>query len=203
MRFRTHAEATQFVKALLAAKEGGARELMGARMDSVPQWVPGPDGKTPLPALDGALVEAVYISYLPATARQKEEAKGAKLSGLKLERISGRLVDVRQVSDGTCQVLLTNGLRNAGDKIPFRGPNVDKGILAAIGLNEGLVETDEEILARVPADLLERLRANKLAMAAKSRARTAVPAGQAELPLDQTQAQPQPQTNNEGRMRLK
>lgn len=157
MRLRTYKEAMEFVKLLLAAKEGGKRELPSlAKLDSVPAWSGTSEHK-----LDGSEVEAVYLSYLPATEKQKKEADTARLAGVKLERISGRLIDVRQVKDGTVQVLFSNGLRNADGSIPFRGPNVDKGILCYLAVNEGLGEPVEDIIARVPNDLLEKLKAGK------------------------------------------
>lgn len=157
MRLRTYKEAMEFVKLLLAAKEGGKRELPSlAKLDSVPAWA-----GTSAHKLDGSEVEAVYLSYLPATDKQKKQAEPAKLAGVKLERISGRLIDVRKVKDGTVQVLFSNGLRNADGSIPFRGPNVDKGILCYLAVNEGLGEPVEDIIARVPKDLLDRLKAGK------------------------------------------
>ena len=159
MRFRTHAEATAFVKALLEAKGQGLRELMTADLDSVPQWKE--DGKTPPPALDGSRVTAVYMAYKKPTAKQIKEAEGVELAGIEKEVIEGRLVDVREVSDGTTQVLFTNGQRNANGKIPWRGPNVDKGILCYLAIDEGLGEPVADIIARVPQEMKDRLKAMK------------------------------------------
>lgn len=157
MRLRTYKEAMEFVKLLLKAKEEGKRELPSlAKLDSVPAWA-----GTSAHKLDGSEVEAVYLSYLPATDKQKKQADTARLAGVKLERISGRLIDVRKTKDGTVQVLFSNGLRNADGSIPFRGPNVDKGILAYLAIGEGLGEPVEDIVARVPNDLLEKLKAGK------------------------------------------
>lgn len=158
MRFRTHSEAKAFVKALLAAKVAGQREFMTAKLDTVPQWQAG---KTPPPALDGSRIVAVYMAYRKPTAAQKAAAEVAKVAGVELQVIDGRLVDVREVSDGTCQVLFTNGLRNEGGDVPWRGPNVDKGILCYLAVDEGLGEPVEDIIARVPQDLKDQLRAMK------------------------------------------
>lgn len=157
MRLRTHKEAMEFVKLILKAKQEGQRELPSlAKLDSVPAWSGTSEHK-----LDGSEVEAVYLSYLPATKKQKKQADTARLAGVRLERISGRLIDVRQCKDGTVQVLFSNGLRNADGAIPFRGPNVDKGILCYLAIGEGLGEPVDDIIARVPNDLLEKLKAGK------------------------------------------
>lgn len=159
MRLRTYQEATAFVKALLEAKEQGKRELATVKLDSVPAWTGKKTDKEWVP--DGSEVEAVYLAYREATDTQKEQAKSAKLAGTRLERISGRLVDVRRCKDGTCQVLMTNGLRDGEGNVPFRGPNVDKGILVCLSINEGLGETVDEAISRVPAAMLDELKANK------------------------------------------
>lgn len=187
MKLKNHTEATAFVKALLKMRkegggnvQGGGRELPGlAKLDSIPAWN---KEKTP-PKLDGSEIEAVYLSYLEATEEQKEQTLPARMAGCKLERISGRLVDVRECADGTCQVLFTNGLRDAGGAIPYRGPNVDKGILCALSIGEGLGENVDEILARVPQEMVEKLKAGKAAQAAK-KVRTASVKVPAEAPGD-------------------
>lgn len=162
MRFRTYEEATAFVKALLKARQDGKREHMTARLDSVPAWSGvKKDPAAPEWVPDGSEVEAVYLSYMEADEKQKEEAKPAKLAGVKLERMSGRLVDVRLCKDGTCQLLLVSGLRDAAGKPAFRGPNVDKGILCYLAIGEGLGESVDEIIARVPANLKELLAKQK------------------------------------------
>lgn len=162
MRFRTHEEAKAFVKALLAAKKAGQREFMTAKLDTVPQWTPGPDGKTPPPALNGSRITAVYLAYRKPTKHQEEAAASAKAAGMELQVIEGRLVDVREVdSDKTCQVLFTNGLRNEGGQVPFRGPNVDKGILCYLAVDEGIGEPVADIIARVPEELKAKLKAMK------------------------------------------
>jgi len=157
MRFRTYEEATAFVKFLLDQKTEGVRAPMKAtvKLDTLPAWN-GADA-----ICDGSEIDAVYISYRPATDKQKQQAMPAKMAGVKLERITGRLVDVRKCKDGTVQVLFTNGLRDTDGKIPYRGPNIDKGILCALSINEGLGETVEEIIKRVPEDLLKKLREYK------------------------------------------
>jgi hypothetical protein len=159
MRFRTYEEATAFIKGLLKAKEDGKRDFVTAKLDSVPQWAA--KGKTPEPKLDGSRIVAVYMAYRPPTERQKKAAKGAKYAGVDLQQIEGRLVDVRRVSDGTVQVLFTNGLRNEGEAIPWRGPNVDKGILCFLAVDEGLGEPIEDITKRVPEELVAKLKAMK------------------------------------------
>jgi len=158
MRLRTWTEATAFVKALLEAKEAGKRELATVKLDSIPAWSGKPKeaGKEWTP--DGSEIEAIYLAYREATEEQKEQAKSAKLAGTRLERITGRLVDVRRCKDGTCQVLFTNGLRDGQGNVPFRGPNVDKGILVCLSINEGLGETVDEAIARVPADVVAKLK---------------------------------------------
>lgn len=210
MRYRTHVESMSFVRELNKAKKAGQREFMGARLDSVPAWVPNADGSPIVHKLDGSPIEAVYVSYLPADEKQVKQAENAKLAGMKMERISGRLVDVRECKDGTIQVLVTNGLRSGDGKVPFRSFNIDKGILAAVGFNEGLVETEEEILARIPADLLEKLKANKLAI---EKARTKKPVdnpNQNQLPLAVPATGPstpttstKPEDPGEGRVKLR
>lgn len=165
MRYRTINEATEFVRALARVKTVGAREFLGVKMDSVPAWEAA-DGKAIEHKLDGAEVEAVYLSYLVADDKQKEQAKPAKLAGVKLERISGRLVDVRTCKDGTVQLLLTNGLRDGEGKVAFRGPNIDKGILCYLAIGEGLGESVDEIIARVPQDAIDRLKDGKAAQLA-------------------------------------
>ena len=168
MRLRTYNEATAFVKELLKAKEAGQREYLTAKLDTIPAWSGKPkDDKEWVP--DGSEIEAVYLSYAEATDKQKEQAKPAKLAGVKLERISGRLVDVRRCKDGTCQVLFTNGLRDGQGSVPFRGPNIDKGILVCLSINEGLGETVDEAIARVPQAMIDKLRANKTAKSKKAR----------------------------------
>ena len=167
MRYRTFEEATAFVKMLCGEKLKGNRSLMTSKLDSVPAWGVGKTEHK----LDGSEIEAVYLSYMEATDNQKEQAKPAKLAGVKLERISGRLVDVRKCADGTVQVLFTNGLRNADGSIPFRGPNVDKGILAYLSVGEGLGEPVEDIIARVPQALIDKLKATKAKLAPKKKAK--------------------------------
>lgn len=158
MKFRTYVEATSFIKAFQIVKEGGKREMLGVKLDSTPAW----EGASPiLHALDGAEIDAVYLSYLIPTDEQKQAALPAKLAGVKLERITGRLVDVRKVKDGTVQVLFTNGLRDAEGEPAYRGPNVDKGILCALSIGEGLGESVDEIIARVPQEMIDRLREGK------------------------------------------
>jgi hypothetical protein len=115
----------------------------------------------------------VYIAYLDPTAEQVEAARPAKMAGVALQVIVGRLVDVRECSDGTVQVLFTNGLRDEGGDIPWRGPNVDKGILCALSVNEGLNETPEESIARVPEEL--KLRLKELKARRRKKSRTAKP----------------------------
>jgi hypothetical protein len=160
MRYRTVKEATEFVRALARVKSVGAREFLGVKLDSVPAWEAA--GTGPIEhKLDGAEIEAVYLSYREATDQQKEQAKPAKLAGIKLERIVGRLVDVRRCKDKTVQVLFTNGLRDGEGNIAFRGPNIDKGILCYLSVGEGLGESVDEIIARVPQVLIDRLRASK------------------------------------------
>lgn len=163
MKFKDYKEATAFAKALAEAKAAGKRELLGVKFDSTPAW--GTD-KTEH-KLDGSEVEAVYLSYMEATDRQKFQATPAKLAGVKLERISGRLIDVRTCKDGTVQLLLSNGLRDGEGKIAFRGPNVDKGILCALSFGEGLGELVDEIIARVPDEMIAKLKATKAALAPK------------------------------------
>lgn len=174
MRFKDYKEATTFVKALLAAKESGKRELLTARLDSVPAWsgVPKDPDKQWVP--DGSEIEAVYLSYKDADDRQKEQAKPAKLAGVKLERISGRLVDVRRCKDGTCQVLFTNGLRDGQGEVPFRGPNIDKGILVCLSIGEGLGESVDEAIARVPQEMIDKLKAGKVGKRAKAKSKKAL-----------------------------
>jgi hypothetical protein len=168
MRFRTVMEATSFVRALAEAKSAGKRELLGAKLDSVPAWE-SPDGKLVEHKLDGSEIEVVYLSYLPATDTQKRQATPAKLAGVKLERIAGRLVDVRKCKDGTVQVLFTNGLRDGEGKVAFRGPNVDKGILCYLAVGEGLGEPVDDIIARVPQDAIDRLRDGKMGKTTKAK----------------------------------
>ena len=160
MRFRTVEEATSFVRALAEAKGTGKRELLGAKMDSVPAWV-SQDGKPIKHKLDGSEVEVVYLSYLQPTDKQKKQASPAKLAGVRLERISGRLIDVRSCKDGTTQVLFSNGLRDGGGLVAFRGPNIDKGILAYLSVNEGIGESIDEVIARIPQALIDQLKALK------------------------------------------
>jgi hypothetical protein len=188
MRFRTKAEADEFFKQLLAAKEAGKREYLTARLDSVPQW----QGKgTPKPKLDGSDIELVYLSYLPATEKQKEQAEGAKLAGVKLERISGKLVDIRQCQDGTIQVLFTNGLRDGQGEIPWRSINTNKGILCYLAVNEGLGEPVEEIIARIPAEMLAALKAGKEAKLSRTKAKVKAAVAVAAGPAKQVQPKPQ------------
>jgi hypothetical protein len=179
MRLRTYVEATAFIKTMLKAKQDGKRAIPGlASLDSVPAWSGVPkDPSAPAWVPDGSEVDAVYLSYLPATDKQKEEAKPAKLAGVKLERITGRLVDVRTCLDGTVQVLFTSGLRDAEDKPAFRGPNVDKGILCALSIGEGLGESVDEIIARVPQEMIDKLKAGKEKTKKKSKAETKVDPG--------------------------
>lgn len=200
MRYRTVLEATSFITELLKAKAEGKREFLGAKLDSQPAWSGTSEHK-----LDGSEIEAVYLSYLPATDKQKKQAEPAKLAGVKLERISGRLIDVRKCADDTIQVLFSNGLRNADGSIPFRGPNVNKGILCYLSVNEGLGEPVDDILARVPADLLEQLRANKLALAAKpKRKKKAENPAQGVLVMGQPEASTEPdKPGEEPRLKLK
>jgi len=106
---------------------------------------------------------------MEATDRQKFQATPAKMAGIKLERISGRLIDVRTCKDGTVQLLMTNGLRDGEGKIAFRGPNVDKGILCALSFGEGLGELVDEIIARVPDAMIAKLRETKAALAPKKK----------------------------------
>ena len=168
MRFRTHAEATAFIKLLVTSKIAGVRGIPGmAELDSSPAWVTPQEG----PNLDGSDINAVYLSYMPASDRQKQEAMPAKLAGVKLEIIKGRLIDVRRCQDGTSQVLFTNGLRDADGKVAYRGPNVDKGILCALAVGEELGESVNEIVARVPQELIDKLQETKEAMADKSKAK--------------------------------
>lgn len=157
MQLLTYKEATQFVKGWL--KEEG-REIYGGlvKFDSVPAW-----GKAKVQhALDGSDIEAIYMSYQPADDKQKREAKPAKLSGLRTEVIKGKLIDVRRCKDGSVQVLFTNGTRLAETEGPaFRGPNVDKGILCALSVGEGLSISVEEAINRVPYKVMEDLRTRK------------------------------------------
>jgi hypothetical protein len=176
MRFRTQKEATEFIKAMLKAKIDGRREYLTAKLDSIPAWsgIPkDPDAPAWIP--DGSEIEAVYLSYLPATEEQKEQAKPAKLAGVKLERISGRLVDVRMCADGTCQVLFVTAMRDAKGEPAFRGPNVDKGILCYLAVGEGLGEPVDDIIARVPKDLLDKLKAGKEAKVKGKKAKAKEP----------------------------
>jgi len=159
MRFRTVEEAMAYVKGLMKAKDEGKREYLTGRLDEVPQW--SKEGKTPEPKLNGSEVDLVYLAYKLPTEKQKRQARPAKSAGVRLERITGRLVDVRTCKDGTVQVLFTNGLRDAEGNIPYRGPNVDKGILCALSINEGLGEKAEDIIARVPLELLAALETGK------------------------------------------
>ena len=168
MKFKDYKEATEFAKALARVKTIGAREFLGVKMDSVPAWAPV-DGKQIEHKLDGSEVEAVYLSYMEATDRQKFQATPAKMAGVKLERISGRLIDVRTCKDGTVQLLMSNGLRDGEGKIAFRGPNVDKGILCALSIGEGLGELVDEIIARVPEEMITKLKATKAALAPKKK----------------------------------
>jgi len=180
MRFRTQKEADEFIRGLLQAREAGKREFMTAKLDSIPAWSGTPKDPAKEWVPDGSEVEAVYLSYAPATDKQKEQAKPARLAGVKLERISGRLVDVRKCQDGTTQVLFTSGLRDGQGEVPFRGPNIDKGILCYLSVGEGLGEPVEDIIARVPQALLDKLKAGKEAKAKKTKvpatAREQVPA---------------------------
>lgn len=161
MRFRTYEEATQFIKALLQAKEDGKRKYLTAKLDTIPAWTGTPKDPAKPWVPDGSEIEAVYLSYLKATEKAKKQASPAKLAGVRLERIAGRLVDIRQCKDGTVQVLFVSALRNGEGKPAFRGPNVDKGILAYLAVGEGLGEPVADIIARIPDVLIAKLKALK------------------------------------------
>ena len=201
MRYRTVKEATEFVRALARVKGVGAREFLGVKLDSVPAWeaaVTGPIEHK----LDGANIEVVYLSYLEATEKQKEQAMPAKLAGVKLERITGRLVDVRTCKDGTVQVLFTNGLRDGEGKVAFRGPNVDKGILCYLAIDEGIGESVEEILARVPQELVDKLKAGKGKPSKKVVGDNPNQPVLITVPMDTTPT-PKPEGSGENRLKLK
>lgn len=189
MKFKDYKEATEFVKALARIKTVGSRQFIGLKLDSVPAWAPNQAGAKVEHKLDGTECEAVYLSYMEATDKQKEQALPAKLAGCKLERISGRLVDVRTCKDGTTQLLLTNGLRDGEGKVAFRGPNIDKGILCAISFDEGLGENVDDIIARVPDEMIAKLKAEKARLAGKKKPKAEVAEALTEL---DTELKPEP-----------
>lgn len=172
MRFRTYEEATAFVKGLMKAKLEGKREFLGVKLDSIPAWTKTPKDPNKPWVPDGAEIEAVYLAYQEPTDDAKKAAEQTKKAGVALERISGRLVDVRVCSDDTVQVLFVTALRKE-EEAAFRGPNVDKGILCYLAIGEGLGEPVEDIIARVPQTLKDKLREmKKMSPAARKKART-------------------------------
>jgi hypothetical protein len=165
VRINKHREATKFIEQLMAELERRSVEPYDVRrklaaglvtLDSVKAWSGTSDH-----ALDGTEAHAIYISYEKATDAQKEAAKPAKLAGVKLEEIHGRIIGLRRCKDGTIQVLFSNGLRDEQGNTPFRGPNIHKGILCALSFEEGLGVNVAEATEMVPEDELNKLRAVK------------------------------------------
>jgi hypothetical protein len=158
MRTNKHEEATKMFEAMLTEAESGNRELLGGtvRLDSVPAWKGTSEHK-----LDGSMIHALYLAYRKATDDQKKQADSAKLSGLDLEELRGRVIDLRRCKDGTIQVLMTNGLRDGAGKPAFRSFNIHKGIVLAFAIDEGLGTTMNEAVSRAPEDEIAKLKAAK------------------------------------------
>jgi hypothetical protein len=132
------------------ATKGEARFLLGGtvKLDSVKAW----DGHDA--AVDGSDVEVVYRAYREPTAKQIQEAASAKAAGVDLQKIVGRVVDIKRKEDGSVLFLVTNGLRGTDGRVPYRALNVNKGHVYGVAIGEPLGMSAEEV--RTLADGLDQ-----------------------------------------------
>jgi hypothetical protein len=132
------------------ATKGESRFLLGGtvKLDSVKAW----DGHDA--AVDGSEVEVVYRAYREPTARQIEEAASAKAAGVDLQKIVGRVVDIKRKEDGSVLFLVTNGLRGTDGRVPYRALNVNKGHVFSVAIGEPIGMSADE--ARTLADGLDQ-----------------------------------------------
>ena len=132
------------------ATNGESRFLLGGtvKLDSVKAW----DGHDA--AVDGSEVEVVYRAYREPTAKQIVEAASAKAAGVDLQKIVGRVVDIKRKEDGSVLFLVTNGLRGTDGRVPYRALNVNKGHVFSVAIGEPIGMSADE--ARTLADGLDQ-----------------------------------------------
>jgi hypothetical protein len=179
-QYKTHKEATAAAIDILVNKDLCPRDAVRLsdgtviKLDSVAAWNGTSEHK-----MDGSKARAIYLSYEEPTQLQIDQAGNARLAGVSLEEINGRIIDVKETlsckhganlakkacssgcSEGCTLILFGTGLRDGGGKIPFRSINIDRGLLLAMALDAPLDVTVEQALASAPQEEIEKLKLAK------------------------------------------